>query len=1536
MRIWPGDAAGNRRDGPPVGTGFLVSGADGQTYALTCAHVVSAALGPPFNQSPPSECLISANLPGHGTLTLRLRAWVPPLEVYGSQEHDGVADIAILSPVDQQAWPTFLPLRIEPPRQVVPLNASLPFYSFGFMGSAHGLPTNGRLTATDARNWFVADGATADQPFIEEGLSGAPAIAADHGSILGMVVERRVREERQGFVIPAYALAKAWPPLASPYPGLAAFDGNTAHLFFGRGRAQTALSAPTGKLKEALEQLERQRLMAVVGTSGSGKSSFVKAGLAEEYRRHGWTVFLFRPSDVRYQAVSEQLAAALARPLGADPSFVPRRTLIIIDQFEEFFPDSARDDDHRSAQDNSLIAQRTVILRRILDAVERDEAHCLLTARLDLLETMITADETVARLFSAPYPMFTLSAMNRAEVREAITGPAALFGVEAEAGFTEVMAIEATREPGRLPLLQEALRHCWRHLAQTRNHWLMRQPSTTTADDPAQILEEALAHHGDHAVDNLHRQRFQNDDIDRVLLSLVRLVDGRALRRRLVLAEASATDRQLLTALSSERITVLSEDSKQPTVELVHEALMARWHRLSTLIDDHRRFLAWRDRFEREHAVWEAGERAERDLLRRHDLDQAGEWLVNATGLYAPPPPPQSDYIAASQAFHLQEDQRKEQQLRDSEQQNQRLQQQNRRTRRWLRISAGLLLISLIALLAIGGLYQMVRAQTDAAQRQESRALAALAQQENERGDHMTAILLALEALPDPAKHRDRPVTAEAEAALRQAWLRNREERTLVGHEDRVTAASFSPDGKKVLTASYDGTARVWDLSSSPPTAISLNGHKSAVGAASFSPDGRRVVTASDDNTARVWDLSAQTPTAIVLKGHTGDVTAASFSPDGRRVLTASYDQTARVWDLSDLTLASLVLKGHTGHVTAASFSPDGQRVITASDDKTARVWNLSDLMLPSIILSGHTDRVTAVNFSPDGLRVLTASDDQTARVWNLSGPIPTAIILKGHTGGINAARFNSNGFRVVTASRDTTARVWDLSSPTPTTIVLNGHERAITDANFSPDERKVITASDDKTARVWNLSNPIPTAIILSGHELPVSTANFSPDGRKVVTASSDNTARVWNLSDSPLTTDNFSHGGQLLISKYGENTFKEGNLATRRLAARLLHLYVGSTSFSPDGRKLVTTSWDNTARIWDLSGPLPTAIDIKGHELPINDANFSPDGQWVVTASSDETARMWDLSGPTPTMIVLRGHTERVSTADFSPDGRRVVTASIDKTARVWDLSGSTPTVIVLKGHTGGVTAASFSPDGQRVVTASDDKTARVWDMSGSTPTAIILEGHESIVTAASFSTDGRRVITASSDKTARVWDLSGSTPTAIVLSGHEGGVTAASFSTDGRRVITASSDKTARVWDLSGPTPTSIVLSGHMQSVTVASFSPDERKVVTASPDNTARVWDLSGPTPVASILGGQASKIFDAQFRPDGHQIVTASTDDTIRLWDYPDVSTLIVTARAHVSHCLSAEQRQRFGLSPTLSDRDSRAAPLPDLQGYCPS
>ncbi|QJW93766.1 WD40 repeat domain-containing serine/threonine protein kinase [Frigoriglobus tundricola] len=244
---------------------------------------------------------------------------------------------------------------------------------------------------------------------------------------------------------------------------------------------------------------------------------------------------------------------------------------------------------------------------------------------------------------------------------------------------------------------------------------------------------------------------------------------------------------------------------------------------------------------------------------------------------------------------------------------------------------------------------------------------------------------------------------------------------TLKGHTSFVRSASFGPDGTRVVTASEDGTARVWDAATGREQAV-LKGHTSFVRSASFSPDGTRVVTASEDGTARVWDAATGREQAV-LKGRTSTVESASFSPDGTRVVTASLDKTARVWDAAT-GREQAVLKGHTDLVVSASFSPDGTRVVTASLDGTARVWDAATGR-EQAVLKGHTNVVYSAAFSPDGTRVVTASGDGTARVWDAATGQEKAV-LKGHTGGVWSVAFSPDGTRVVTASQDKTARVWD------------------------------------------------------------------------------------------------------------------------------------------------------------------------------------------------------------------------------------------------------------------------------------------------------------------------------------------------------------------------------------------------------------------------------------------------------------------------------------------------------------------------------
>jgi WD40 repeat protein len=330
----------------------------------------------------------------------------------------------------------------------------------------------------------------------------------------------------------------------------------------------------------------------------------------------------------------------------------------------------------------------------------------------------------------------------------------------------------------------------------------------------------------------------------------------------------------------------------------------------------------------------------------------------------------------------------------------------------------------------------------------------------------------------------------------------------LSGHTSVVVSAVFSPDGSRIVTASRDKTARLWDGRSGAALAT-LSGHTEDVNSAVFSPDGSRIVTASFDATARLWD-GRDGAALATLSGHTNIVESAAFSPDGSRIVTASGDKTARLWDgRSGAPLATL--SGHTEGVYNAVFSPDGSRIVTASFDTTARLWDgRSGAALAT--LSGHTRMVSSAEFSPDGSRVVTASGDKTARLWDGRSGAALAT-LSGHTGAVNSAEFSPDGSRIVTSSGDKTARLWDGRSGAAL-ATLSGHTEFVGSAVFSPDGSRIVTSSSDATARLWD--GRVGAALAtLFGHTGEVWSAAFSPDGSRIVTASVDKTARLWNVKE-------------------------------------------------------------------------------------------------------------------------------------------------------------------------------------------------------------------------------------------------------------------------------------------------------------------------------------------------------------------------------------------------------------------------------------
>ncbi|MGB6307633.1 MAG: protein kinase [Steroidobacteraceae bacterium] len=722
--------------------------------------------------------------------------------------------------------------------------------------------------------------------------------------------------------------------------------------------------------------------------------------------------------------------------------------------------------------------------------------------------------------------------------------------------------------------------------------------------------------------------------------------------------------------------------------------------------------------------------------------------------------------------------------------------------------------------------------QTAQALQAQSRLLIQAAAQRLKDSDLAGAQGIILEVLRNPAFSRAR--TPAAISVFQEMRAADAQLAVLSGHEGRVEYASYSPDGRCIVTAATDNTSRIWDARTGAQLVV-LSGHRNYVRTALYSKDGSQVVTAGMDKSVRLWDAHTGAPLAA-FSGHGALPISAAFSPDAARLVVASLDGTARIWDAhSGDELA--VLRGHSGALQFAEYSPDGTRIVTSSRDKTARIWEARSGATLSV-LSGHGGIVLSATFSPDGTQVVTTSADKTARTWDARTGAPL-LVLSGHSDRLYSARYSPDGTRIVTASDDKTARIWDASSGAPL-AVLSGHGGFVRAAEYSPDGTRIVTASDDGTARTWRAREDAEIAV-LRGHKDGVAFANFSPDGMRIVTASLDKTLEIWDArTDAPI------------------GVFP-GN-----------HDYFIAVTYSPDGKQLATGGYlDNSARLWDAHTGAPLAA-LTGHAGLVESVAYSPDGSHISTASLDKTARIWDAHSGKP-ITVLSGHGDRVLFVAYSPDGKQLATASFDKTARIWD-ARSGAQLLVLSGHAGAVTAVAFSPDGGQVVTASFDKTARIWD-ARSGATLFVLTGHAGPIQSVGYSSDGSRIVTASSDKTARIWDAHSGTQLAV-LPGHEDSLQSAAFSPSGLQIVTGSLDKTARVWEarVPGSLDAQILFEAAAASDPLAEADRSELGV---PPDTRVHVW------PMGSNCDQAAASVYDPDRVTPGVLAVSINVDIAAR-------------------------------------------------------
>jgi WD40 repeat protein/uncharacterized caspase-like protein len=662
-----------------------------------------------------------------------------------------------------------------------------------------------------------------------------------------------------------------------------------------------------------------------------------------------------------------------------------------------------------------------------------------------------------------------------------------------------------------------------------------------------------------------------------------------------------------------------------------------------------------------------------------------------------------------------------------------------------------------------------------------------------------------------------------------------------VGHTSIVGTVVYSPDGKYILTGSWDNTAKVWETVDGKLLYV-LKGHTGSVTSAVFSPDGKYIVTSSKDNTAKIWD-AINGALLHDLKEHSDWVSNASFSPDGKYIVSSSWDSTAKIWDASNGKWL-FDLKGHAGPVSSASFSPDGKYIVSSSWDSTAKIWNASNGKL-MFELKGHIGAVTSASFSADGKYIATSSSDSTAKIWNASNG-KLVFDLKGHIGYVTSASFSADGKYIATSSSDSTAKIWDVANG-KLVYDLKGHTGSIKSVVYDRDNKYVLTASADNTARIWDASNG-QLLQELKGHSNWINAAVFSPDGKYAATASSDNTAKTWKVAD-----------GHLLHNLSGHVAM------------------ANSAVLSPDGRYIVTVSSDSSVKIWD---------NADGHLIKniSHDANwmcqpvFSRDGKYFLTASFDNNLDIWSL--PDGRLIrKLNGHTDWISSATFSDDGKYIVSASWDSTAKIWSVvSGNL--LHNLHAHTNVVHSASFSKNGKYIVTSSWDHTAKIW----SVPDGRLLynlKGHGNEVRSAIFSNDGKYIVTSSWDSTAKIWSVSDGR-LLHTLKGHNGFVNAAMFSPDGKYIATASMDSTAKIWNAQNG-ELLYNLKAHTRPVLAVSFSRDGKKMYTSSWDNTVKIWSTTDGHLLHS-LESHTAPLVSMSVSTDERNIVTASEDNMLKKWD----------------------------------------------------
>ncbi|MGH9104738.1 MAG: helix-turn-helix domain-containing protein [Acidimicrobiales bacterium] len=1125
---------------------------------------------------------------------------------------------------------------------------------------------------------------------------------------------------------------------AAPYRGLEPYQAEDAELFCGR-------EAATSEVLESLAKLydnggEKSRLLVVVGPSGSGKSSLLRAGVVPAVRagaldsagRH-WAAEVITPGPSPLEALESLLTSASGAPL-----------LLVVDQLEEVF--------RLTEEERSRFLARLVGLeqrRGVVGAVLRADFYEAAT-----MEPVLLAGLRDNQVLVGP--------MTQPEVRDAIVHPAQNAGVSVEDGLVELLLADlAPRSPtgfahdaGVLPLLSHSLLATWERA--------QRNQLTVAAYLAAGGLRGAIRQSAEELY--LALDATEQDLTRRIFCRLVNVEDDVPFTRRRMTSPELKQLGEGATAVLSLFVSARLVTADASGAQVSHEALLSAWPRLADWLDSDRAGLRLHHELSDGANAWFAAEKDPSLLQRGTRLALTSEW-ANEAGRGDDLNRSEREFLEASQT------------LEAAERRSSR--RRTRRTRQLLALVAALAVAaSVLAGFALDARSVAEKIGNEALSRQ-----VAIEASQLEATDPALAMQLALVAYRISPTVQARSMLLDASASEMPARILGPAGPTFLAtgnrghllavaqsatddvklyalgvtrplalatlHVARPPTETFtvalSPNGRLLATGGTNGTVALFDLSdpSRPTRLATLGGFSSTVYGVTFSPGGRSLAAASNDGSVREWDLSDLTRPSLVGLVHAPDgrgLQAVGYSPDGRLLAAAGAGGTLLVWRTGEHR-AQVVRGSGDAQLTSLAFSPDGDLLATGGEDNVVRVFAVA----PSGIahsarapLGGFTSWVDSVAFAPNGGDLVAGSSDNSLREWSTTSWAPLAVLE--HPAPVTAASFLPKGTTLVTADADGTVRLW--SMPPPSTYLTRG---AVFTVDYTADGSMLAAVSGGRAGDValWDVADPW-RPVHIGDVTMPASfgpvagVGALGPGGELLAVGDTAARTQLVSLANPrspklvgpplssatpPLEQLVLNSTGTVLAS--GDNSgrvhlWDVSNPAhPLALSTLVANGYILGVAFSPNGRLLAAASTDDKVWLWDISRPRhPNRVAVLGGFASYAECvTFTPDGRTLIAGSADDTVRLWDVAGPgspRPLGGPLTGPTSYVYSLSVSPGGHTLAASTVDRAVWLWDISDPAhPAVLAdLSAATGQVFDVTFSPNGHTLVASGSDQALTFWD--------------------------------------------------------------------------------------------------------------------------------------------------------------------------------------------------------------------------------